>query len=216
MPTYLPPDKVLSCLCKSRREQNTCTYGHPDECHYSLSCTQAACGHLDSQGYTHDEISSVTEISGRLIESLSSADCPRCSGRGLLEQKLWHELFSYKVLIYYAQVCRCVIANNTAVRSRRRSVNVKQVEQARQSKRSSSFKGELDLHGLRVEDALTAVDRFLRSAWDNNHGTVVIIHGKGRRILRDAVRDHLGLHPSVVEFSSDSEDAVLHVTLRKR
>ena len=123
-------------------------------------------------------------------------------------------MFSQKVPLHYAQVCNCVIVNVTSAKVRPTSVNASQVEQARQSKESRSFSGELDLHGLRVEEALAAVDRFLSSAQDNDRETVVIIHGKGRGILRDEVRLHLKMHPLVSDFSPDDEDAVAHVTLR--
>ena len=216
MPMYLPPDKVMSCACKSRRQQAGCSYGHPDECHYPLSCTEAACGYLGDQGYTQDEISAVTEASKKRIESLSSTVCSDCGGKGRTYHKLYREMFNRQVPLDYVQVCHCVMVNVTGAKARRRTVNTKQVEQEKRSKKNQSFSGELDLHGLRVEEALTAVDRFLSSAQDNDRGTVVIIHGKGHGILRDAVSLHLKLHPSVSEFSPDSEDAVVHVTLRKR
>ena len=214
MPTYLSPNKVPSCLCRSRRQKDACPYGHPDECHYSLSCTEAACGYIRDLEYTPDEFDSVTEASKKLIESLSSSACPDCGGNGLVYHELHREVFFQKVPLHYAQVCRCVISKVTSAKTRRTAVNVKQVEQAGQSKQSGSFTGELDLHGMRVEEALAKVDRLLSSAQDHHRETVVIIHGKGRGILRDEVKFHLRMHPLVRDFSPDGEDAVVHVTLR--
>ena len=214
MPTYLPPNKVPSCLCKSRRQQDTCPYGHPDECHYSLSCTEAACGYIRDLEYTPDEFASVTEASKKLIESLSSALCSDCLGKGLTNDEVHREIFHQRVSLNFAQVCRCVISNVTSAKARQATVNPKQVQPEGKSRRSDSFTDEMDLHGLKVEEALTLVDRFLSSAQDHHRETVVIIHGKGRGILRDEVGLHLKMHPLVRDFSPDSENAVVHVTLR--
>ena len=214
MPVYLPPNKVPSCLCKSRRQQDVCPYGHSDECHYSLSCTEAACGYIRDLEYTPDEFASVTKASKRLIESLSSAACSDCRGKGLTYDEVHREIFHQRVSLNFAQVCRCVISNVTSAKARQATVNPKQVQPEGKSRRSDRFTDELDLHGLRVEESLTLVDRFLTSARDHDRETVAIIHGKGRGILRDEVKSHLGMHPLVRDFSPDSEDAVVHVTLR--
>lgn len=58
----------------------------------------------------------------------------------------------------------------------------------------------LDLHGLRVEDALEAVDKFIDSAIVNELETVKLIHGHGSGRVRDSVRDLLRRHPHVEDF----------------
>lgn len=57
---------------------------------------------------------------------------------------------------------------------------------------------ELDLRGLRVDEALVLVDDALNSAALDGAGAVRIIHGKGTGALRRAIREYLGGHPLVL------------------
>jgi DNA-nicking Smr family endonuclease len=60
---------------------------------------------------------------------------------------------------------------------------------------------EIDLHGLRIEEALERVDRFLDESIKNGFRKVLVIHGKGlhsekgEAVLARAVRLHLENHP---------------------
>ena len=58
----------------------------------------------------------------------------------------------------------------------------------------------LDLRGERVDDALSALDRFLDESMRDSRDVIFIIHGHGTGALRNAVRDAVRLHPSIVEF----------------
>ncbi|MBX6350847.1 MAG: Smr/MutS family protein [Clostridia bacterium] len=58
----------------------------------------------------------------------------------------------------------------------------------------------LDLHGLRVEEALAAVDRYLDDAVRAGWREVRIVHGRGTGALRDAVRRFLAGHPQVAAW----------------
>jgi len=59
---------------------------------------------------------------------------------------------------------------------------------------------EIDLHGMRVLDALDELDKFLDSAVVSRLESVKVIHGHGTGKLREAVRWYLESHPSVRDF----------------
>jgi DNA mismatch repair protein MutS2 len=59
---------------------------------------------------------------------------------------------------------------------------------------------ELDLHRMTVDEALFACDKFLRDAQNTGLYQVIIIHGKGTGILRDAVSRYLSRHPMVRSY----------------
>lgn len=64
---------------------------------------------------------------------------------------------------------------------------------------------ELDLRGQCVEDALSALDRYLESAYLANMPFVRIIHGKGTGRLREVVRDSLRQSSHVVRWESGGD-----------
>ena len=55
---------------------------------------------------------------------------------------------------------------------------------------------ELDLHGLRVDEAIPLVDRFLHQSFKAGLYRVWIIHGKGTGVLRSEVTYYLKKHLS--------------------
>ncbi len=64
---------------------------------------------------------------------------------------------------------------------------------------------ELDLRGQRADEALTALERYLDSAYLAGLPWVRIIHGKGTGKLRLAVREALSSHPHVGSYESGGE-----------
>lgn len=64
----------------------------------------------------------------------------------------------------------------------------------------NSLKHEIDLHGMRVEDALEAVRQGIDQAIVYRLSQFKIIHGHGSGRIRTAVRDLLAQHPHVESF----------------
>ena len=62
---------------------------------------------------------------------------------------------------------------------------------------------ELDLRGLRVEEALVRLEEFMDQALRDGLSTVRIVHGRGTGALREAVRDHLDRHPLAREYAPE-------------
>jgi len=60
--------------------------------------------------------------------------------------------------------------------------------------RDASVPSEIKLIGMRVEEALSALDKFLDAALLAGHGAVRVIHGHGTGRLRSAVRSFLDSH----------------------
>lgn len=61
---------------------------------------------------------------------------------------------------------------------------------------------ECDFRGLRVEECLREVDKYLDAAYLAGMNRVSLIHGKGTGVLRDAVRQYLDKHPFVASYRS--------------
>jgi hypothetical protein len=78
---------------------------------------------------------------------------------------------------------------------------------------------KLDARGLRVEELLREVDRFLDRLYAEGAPDAVILHGHGTGALKQALRDHLAASPYVGAFHPgdrhDGGDAVTVVQLRR-
>ena len=59
---------------------------------------------------------------------------------------------------------------------------------------------ELNLHGLRVEDALERVDKYLDDAALSQRGFAKLLHGYGTGALRQALHEFLASHCHVKSF----------------
>jgi DNA mismatch repair protein MutS2 len=64
---------------------------------------------------------------------------------------------------------------------------------------------ELDLRGLRAEEALAEVERFIDTAVLNNLAEVTIIHGRGTGRLQEAVRENLAKDSRVASFAFSAQ-----------
>jgi len=65
---------------------------------------------------------------------------------------------------------------------------------------------KLDIRGLRVDEAIPLIERFLNKLLLNEAEQGIIIHGIGKGVLRDFVRDYLKDHPAVKSFYKGSPD----------
>lgn len=66
--------------------------------------------------------------------------------------------------------------------------------------KSASVSSEIKLLGLTVDEALTALDKYLDDAYISHIPTVRIVHGKGTGALRNAVQNHLRKCKYVAEY----------------
>ena len=67
-----------------------------------------------------------------------------------------------------------------------------------------SRKTELDLHGMRVDEAILVVESFINDSYKARERVVWIIHGKGTGVLREEVRQYLKYN-SLVEFFTPAD-----------
>jgi DNA mismatch repair protein MutS2 len=77
----------------------------------------------------------------------------------------------------------------------------------------------LDVRGLRVEELLREVERFLDARYAEGDAECLILHGHGTGALKQALRDHLASSPYVGSFRPgerhEGGDAATVVTLRR-
>lgn len=70
-------------------------------------------------------------------------------------------------------------------------------------KRQLNFKNEIDVRGMRGDEAIQAVSYFLDDAVQFSAGRVRILHGTGHGILKTLIREQLKVNPNVVSFSDE-------------
>ncbi len=72
---------------------------------------------------------------------------------------------------------------------------------------------EVNLHGYRVDEALTVIDSLLDDAALEGMTSVKIVHGKGTGALRRAIREYLSGHPLVASTEPGEGGAASGVTV---
>lgn len=79
---------------------------------------------------------------------------------------------------------------------------------------------ELDLHGLRVEEAQPLLDKYIDDALLAGYDSVRILHGKGTGALRQMVWDYLKRHPQVRHYyhppTAEGGEGTTVVVFKKR
>jgi DNA mismatch repair protein MutS2 len=71
------------------------------------------------------------------------------------------------------------------------------------SEKKLNFKPEIDLRGMRGEEALQAVMYYIDDAIQCNAGRVRILHGTGTGALRQIIRDYLKTVPGIKRFQDE-------------
>ena len=79
-------------------------------------------------------------------------------------------------------------------------------------KRNRSVEQKIDIHGLRAEEAIPLIDKFLDDAYLDKISQVFILHGVGTGALREEVKKILKNHPHVDSYDSTPDHAI--VTLK--
>lgn len=69
--------------------------------------------------------------------------------------------------------------------------------------RQLNFRQEIDVRGMRVDEAVQAITYFIDDAVQFNASRVRILHGTGTGALRQSIRDYLSSVPSVVDFHDE-------------
>lgn len=69
--------------------------------------------------------------------------------------------------------------------------------------RQLNFKNEIDVRGMRADEALQAVTYFLDDAIQFNIGRLRILHGTGHGILKNLIRQQLKANPNVSHFEDE-------------
>lgn len=70
----------------------------------------------------------------------------------------------------------------------------------------AQFKPEIDVRGMRGEEALYEIEKYLDKALMMGFSTLKVIHGKGDGILRKLIRDYLRKYPQVVRIEDEHAD----------
>jgi len=65
---------------------------------------------------------------------------------------------------------------------------------------------ELDVRGMRADESLAQLELFLDKAVRDGFNSVRVIHGRGKGILRNAVREHLTRHPLARSFEAEARE----------
>lgn len=70
----------------------------------------------------------------------------------------------------------------------------------------AQFKPEIDVRGMRGEEALYDIEKYLDKALMMGFASLKIIHGKGDGILRKLIRDYLRKYPQVLRMEDEHAD----------
>ena len=91
-----------------------------------------------------------------------------------------------------------------AIAERLRNVIISRATQKTIDEHKSQFQQDLDVRGLRGDEAINSVQHFIDDAILMNVPRVRILHGKGNGILRSLIRQYLATIPNINHFADES------------
>ena len=103
---------------------------------------------------------------------------------------------------------RSVVKHNRVERISNKEAKkvVKQSFAGRMTDAVTDFRAELDLRGMRGENALFEVEKYLDKAVMLGFPSIKIIHGKGDGILRKLIREYLKKYSQVDRMEDEHQD----------
>lgn len=120
-----------------------------------------------------------------------------------------HEIRGKEAIVVFGQLLTTVKLSRLTPTIRKPSSGIKAPtlvsahtsEESRQ--RQLNFKQEIDVRGMRVDEALQAVTYFIDDATQFNSSQVRILHGTGNGILRQYIRQYLDTVPAVKSYADE-------------
>ena len=98
------------------------------------------------------------------------------------------------------------VISNSEYKAQTRPQTARTVVSVDVSARKLNFRDNIDLRGMRVDEALDAVQNFVDDAIMVGVGSISILHGKGSGALKEEIRRYLRTVPSVSSFADEHAD----------
>jgi DNA mismatch repair protein MutS2 len=119
----------------------------------------------------------------------------------ILEMSSKNASVSFGGMISHLPLSKLALSKEKPQTRKKTSLNIS----ADIQKRHRDFSPKIDIRGIRGDDALHAVEKFIETGYTMRIGRLEILHGKGYGILRELIRNYL----SGLNFISRFEDAPL-------
>ncbi len=78
----------------------------------------------------------------------------------------------------------------------------------------TNYLSSIDLHGEDRVNALIKVDEFINDSIKLKYKRIIVIHGKGSWVLKDAIHDYLKKDPRVNEYGLDINTGQTIISLK--
>lgn len=141
------------------------------------------------------------------IDSIEIGDFVKLDGKGLSGEVL--DINEDKATVIFGTAKIVVDVQRLKPSNERKSQKIGFVSeltsQSRQSEaeRRKNFKSEIDVRGMRAEEAVRAVTYLIDDAFQYNIFPVRILHGTGTGALKEAIRNYLLSYRSTLEFHDE-------------